>query len=234
MKKFVIIPLILIPAILAAQKSKPKEQPASAQASMVEIKLNNAVDSSQYILGAYIGQYLRANSLTVTNPALFNKGLDDVLAGKPLLVNADTIPKIVNAYLSMAAIERNRLLERQLFTAVKNQPGVGVLPSGVCYIIARAGEGGRPSISDTVTFHVKGYLPEGAVFEDSYVRNTPLKATPANLIEGLKETIQIMQTGSVWRIYIPSTLAYGEKGVPGVIPPYSALVFDIELLNIKK
>lgn len=231
MKKGIIILLILIPLILSAQKSKTKE-PVKQSAGI--ITLSNAVDSSQYILGAYIGQYLRANNLVVTNTTLFNKGLDDVLSGKPLLVAADTIPKIVNAYLSQAVIERNKVLEKQLFDAVKSQPGVGVLPSGVCYVIARAGEGARPLVADTVTIHIKGYLPDGIIFEDTYTRNTPLKARPENLIPGLKEAVQIMQAGSVWRVYIPSSLAYGEKGIPGIIPPFSALVFDVELLSINK
>lgn len=232
MKIQIILVLLLASGAVYAQKVKQKEQTvASASGNIV---LLNAVDSSQYILGAFIGQYLRANNLPVKNFSLFNKGLDDVLTGKPLLVPADTIPKIINAYLSYAAIERNKLLEKQLFEAVKNQPGVGVLPSGVCYVIARAGEGIRPLSADTVTLHVKGYLPEGLMFEDTYTKNNPLKITPENLITGLKEVVQLMQKGSVWRIYIPSALGYGEKGIPGIIPPFSALVFDIELLNIKR
>lgn len=232
MRKLLFLIFILFPVILEAQRSKPKEQ--AAPPPVPNVSLSGASDSSQYIIGAYIGQYLRANNLPVTNIVLFNKGLEDVLTGKPLLVNADTVPKIVSNYLSRALIERNRLLEKQLFDAVKGQPGVGILPSGVCYVIARAGTGIRPLQADTVTLHVKGYMPDGTVFEDSYTRNTPLRVTPENLIPGLKEAIQIMQAGSVWRIYIPSALAYGENGVPGIIPPFSALVFDIELLDIKK
>lgn len=228
----ILILLIFMPVIVNGQKQKIKEQVPPAQT--VKNALTNATDSSQYIIGAFIGLYLRSNNLNVTNPALFNKGLDDVLTGKQLLIPGDTIPKIINAYLNYTAIERNKLTEKQLFEAVKNQPGVGVLPNGVCYVIARAGEGLRPMPSDTVTLHVKGYLPEGVMFEDTYTKNTPLKITPENLIPGLKEVVQIMQKGSVWRIYIPSALAYGEKGIPGIIPPWSALVFDIELLNIKK
>ncbi len=232
LKKIVILLFLLWPVLLQAQKAKTKE--SVIQKPTETVQLLNATDSSQYIIGAYIGQYLRANNLPVTNIMLFNKGLEDVLTGKPLLVDADTIPKIVSNYLSQALIEKNKLLEKQLFEAVKGQPGVGVLPSGVCYVISRAGAGARPLQTDTVTLHVKGYMPDGTVFEDTYTRNTPLKITPENLIPGLKEAIQIMQTGSVWRIYIPSALAYGEKGIPGIIPPFSALVFDVELLSIKK
>ncbi|MGB4291721.1 MAG: FKBP-type peptidyl-prolyl cis-trans isomerase [Bacteroidales bacterium] len=229
--KIALIGLSILPAIVYGQRVKPRLQDRQ---ETVAISLSNAIDSSQYIIGAFIGQYLKANNLPVTNIQLFNKGMQDVLSGQSLLVAADTIPKIVNAYLSQAVIERNKVLEKQLFEAVKSQPGVGVLPSGVCYVIARAGEGARPLVADTVTMHVKGYLPDGTLFEDTYTRNTPLKALPENLIPGLKEAVQIMQAGSVWRIYIPSALAYGEKGIPGIIPPFSALVFDVELLSINK
>jgi FKBP-type peptidyl-prolyl cis-trans isomerase len=197
------------------------------------VKLTNAEDSSQYILGAYLGQYLRANGIAVTKPDLFIKGMDDVLGNKPLLVNADSVPKRMNEFLTRMTIERNRTMEKQLFDAVKGQPGVGSLPNGVCYVIVKAGTGLRPQLTDSITVHVKGFLPDGKQFEDTYPKNTPLKTTLANMIPGLKETIQIMPAGSLWRIYIPSALGYSETGVPGIIPPYSAIVFDIELLSIK-
>ncbi len=229
MKKLILFILFFLPLTLSAQKASVSKADAQPQ-----VRLINSSDSSQYIIGAYIGQYLKANNLIIVNPALFNRGMDDVLSGKPLLVHADSIPKMVNAYLSKAMTERNKMLEQQLFNAVKSQPGVGVMPNGVCYVIAKAGNGPRPMSSDTLTIHVKGYLPDGTIFEDTYSRNTPLKTTPATLIAGLKEAVQIMPEGSVWRIYVPSALAYREKGVQGIIPPFSALIFDVELLNVKK
>jgi FKBP-type peptidyl-prolyl cis-trans isomerase len=239
MKRLVIIPLILLSLTLSAQKKQQKtESPQTKPQTQTQVpvqetmKLTNNVDSTQYILGAYLGQYMQTNGLTVTNASLFIKGMDDVLGGKPLMVPADSIPKRMSEYLSLRVAEKSKILEKQLFDAVKGQPGVGTLPNGVCYVIVKAGEGLRPLPADTITMHVKGYLPEGLLFEDTYAKNTPLKSTPANLIPGLKDALQIMTAGSVWRIYIPSALAYGEKGVPGVIPAYSAVVFDLELLNI--
>ncbi|MBP8959281.1 MAG: FKBP-type peptidyl-prolyl cis-trans isomerase [Bacteroidales bacterium] len=230
MKKFLIIFFLTIPFAIHSQQ---KTTTAQTKQSTI-VKLKDSSDSSQYILGAYIGQYLKANNLKILNPALFNRGLDDVLSDKPLLVHADSIPKMVNAYLSKAMTERNKMLEQQLFSAVKSQPGVGVMPNGVCYVIAKAGNGPRPMANDTLTIHVKGYLPDGTLFEDTYSRNIPLKTTPATLIAGLKEAVQIMPEGSVWRIYVPSALAYGEKGVQGIIPPFSTLIFDVELLSVKR
>jgi FKBP-type peptidyl-prolyl cis-trans isomerase len=198
------------------------------------VKLTNAADSSQYILGAYLGQYLKANGIAITKPDLFIKGMDDVITSKKLLVNADSVPKMMNGYLKGMVMERNRALEKQLFANVKGQAGIGTMPDGVCYAIVKAGTGLLPLITDSISIHVKGYLPEGKIFEDTYTGNKPFRTTPATLIPGLKETLQIMPAGSLWRIYIPSALAYADKGVTGVIPPYSAVVFDIELLKIIK
>jgi len=230
MKKLFFLLLILVPAFLYGQQKTVSVQ----SKTQTTFKLTNGLDSSQYILGAYLGQYLSANGIAITKPDLFIKGMDDVLTGKKLLVNSDSVPKRMNEYMNQMVMERNRALEKQLFTNVKGQPGIGTLPDGVCYAIVKAGTGLRPLLTDSVSIHVKGYLPEGKIFEDTYAGNKPFKTTPATLIPGLKETLQIMPAGSLWRIYIPSALAYGDKGVAGAIPPYSAVVFDIELLNIIK
>ena len=233
--KIIILTFTALLLTISINAQQPAQKPATAsKPAQEQIKLTSSSDSSQYILGAYLGQYLIANGLTITNANLFIKGMDDVLANKTLLVNADSIPRKMNEYLVKMNRERNQLLETQLFEKVKGQPGVGILPNGVCYVISKPGTGLRPQLTDSVEIHIKGYLPAGTVFEDTYTRNIPLKTTPANLITGMKEALQIMPAGSVWRIFIPSSLAYGEKGVQGVIPPFSAVVFDIELLSIIK
>lgn len=229
MKKLIFL-LFLVPAVLYAQQKPPATQTKPQQ----DIKLINNTDSSQYILGAYLGQYLVNNGIAITKPDFFIKGMDDVLTGKKLLVNADSIPKRMNDYLGRMVMERNVALEKQLFANIKGQAGIGTLPSGVCYAIIKSGTGIRPMVSDSILIQVKGYLPEGKVFENTYTRNKPLRTTPATLIPGLKETLQIMPAGSTWRIYIPASLAYGSKGVSGIIPAYSAVVFDVEFLNIIK
>jgi FKBP-type peptidyl-prolyl cis-trans isomerase len=234
--KYSIRPVIAILAFLlttgiSAQQQNQKTTTPQTKAQQT-VKLTNAADSSQYILGAYLGQYLVTNGLSITKADLFIKGMDDVVMGKPLMVPADSIPKRMNEFLTQSNIERSRFLEKQLFDAVKGQPGVGSLPNGVCYVIVKAGTGPRPQVSDSITAQVKGYLPDGRLFEDTYPKNTPLKSTPGNLIPGLKETLQIMPEGSLWRIYIPSTQGYAEKGIPGIIPPYSAIVFDVELIKV--
>jgi FKBP-type peptidyl-prolyl cis-trans isomerase FklB len=229
-----IIALVISTALLAQNQQKPATTAATSTKPPAAIKLASESDSSQYILGAYLGQFLNANGIAISKPDIFLKGMDDVLSNKKLLVNADSVPKMMNVLMSKMVMERNMALEKQLFANVKGQPGIGAFPDGVCYAIVKAGTGIRPLLNDSISIHVKGYLPEGKIFEDTYSGNKPLKTTAANLIPGLKESIQIMPSGSLWRIYIPSSLAYGDKGVTGAIPPYSAVVFDIELLTILK
>ncbi|MCE9540357.1 MAG: FKBP-type peptidyl-prolyl cis-trans isomerase, partial [Bacteroidetes bacterium] len=115
---------------------------------------------------------------------------------------------------------------------IKGQPGMGVLPSGVCYAIVKVGTGIRPQVADSVEMHLKGFMADGKQFEDTYPKNTPYKASPENVIPGMKEILQIMPAGSLWRVYIPSAMAFGEKGLTGVIPPYAALIYEVELLKV--
>jgi len=186
----------------------------------------------QYVLGAYLGQFINNNGFVISNPALFKKGLEDALNSKPLLINADSIPHLMIKYEQSTAKERNSRQEKLLFEKVKAQAGIGILPSGVCYAIIKAGTGVRPQLTDSVVIHLKGYLADGRQFEDTYPKNTPYKTTPSNVIPGMSEVLQIMPAGSLWRVYIPAASAFGEKGLAGVIPPYSALVYEVELLKV--
>ena len=197
-----------------------------------DVKLKSGVDSIQYVLGAYLGQYMVSNGFAITNPALFERGMDDVMSKKPLLVNADSIPSLINKYQKYGAAERGKEQEKALFEIVRKTPGLGVLPSGVCYSIMKAGTGKRPQLTDSVQLHLKGFFADGRLFEDTYPKNNPYKTSPNGVIPGIREILQIMPAGSVWRVYIPSALAFAEKGVPNLIPPYSALIYEVELLTV--
>jgi FKBP-type peptidyl-prolyl cis-trans isomerase len=173
------------------------------------------------------------NGFAVTNPVLFKRGMDDVLQNKPLAVNDTTIVKRIAAYQLSTLNERSRQMEEQLFSALKGKPGVGVLPDGVNYIVIKAGTGIRPTAKDSVVFNTIGVFPDGTVFEDTFQKKKAITALTGNLIPGLNETIQLMPEGSVWRIFIPSALAYGTAGLQNVIPPNTALVFDVTLMEVK-
>ena len=195
------------------------------------MKLSSVSDSLQYTLGAYLGQWITNNGFTVTNSDLFTKGLNDVLLNKTLLVPAAQVAPRLDFYQKRLIATRSARQEQILFQNVRNQSGVGALPSGVNYVIMKAGTGYRPQVTDSVLLHVKGLLPDGKLFEDTYAKKVPLRGVPGTFIPGLSEVLQIMPVGSTWRVFIPSALAYAEKGVNGLIPPYSAVIFEVELLN---
>ena len=196
-------------------------------------KLTSSSDTLQYTLGAFIGQWLGKNGFTITNQTLFKKGMDDVLQNKPLSVTDSTIVKRIATYQLSMQNERNRQLEEQLFTALKGKPGVGVLPDGVHYIVVKAGTGNRPTAKDSVVLNAIGIFPDGTVFEDTFKKKKTITTLTGALIPGLNETVQLMPEGSVWRIFVPSALGYGPAGLPNVIPPNTALVFDITLMEVK-
>jgi FKBP-type peptidyl-prolyl cis-trans isomerase len=128
---------------------------------------------------------------------------------------------------------RSRQLEDQLFAALKGKPGVGVMPNGVHYIVVKAAQGIRPNAADTVVINAIGVFPDGTVFEDTFKKKQAITTATNKLIPGLSETIQLMPVGSVWRVFVPSVLGYGPAGVPNLIPPNTALVYDITLMEVK-
>jgi FKBP-type peptidyl-prolyl cis-trans isomerase len=197
------------------------------------VKLSSTADTLQYTLGAFIGQWMAKNGFAITNPVLYKRGMDDVLQNTPLAVNDTTIVKRIAAYQLSTQNERSRQMEEQLFAALKGKAGVGVLPDGVSYIVIKAGTGIRPTAKDSVVFNTIGVFPDGTVFEDTFQKKKAITTLTGNLIPGLNETIQLMPEGSVWRIFIPSTLAYGTAGLQNVIPPNTALVFDVTLMEVK-
>ncbi len=228
MKKIIAVAMVIFFFINGfAQKTSTTEGNTSSSA-----KLSSGSDSMQYILGAYLGQYITGNGFEISKPTLFNKGLDDVLKNKSLLVNVDSLQPLMNKYVKLTTKERNNKQETVLFEKIKAQPGMGVLPSGVCYTIVKAGTGNRPQLMDSVELHLKGYLADGRQFEDTYPKSIPYRTTPGNVIPGMKEVLQIMPAGSLWRVYIPSKLGLDEKGLSGIIPPYSALIYEVELLKV--
>ena len=203
------------------------------QAAQKAIQLTNQQDSLQYALGAYLGQWMVKNNFTVTKANLFLTGMDDVLKQKQTAIPDSLVAPLIASYQQANQNEKNKLLEQQLFASLKEKQGVGVLPNGVNYIIRRQGEGSKPGLKDTVMINAVGVLADGTIFEDTYKKKQALQVNISTLIPGLKEVIQYMPVGSVWRVFIPSELGYGAAGLKNLVPPHAALVYDVELLEIK-
>ncbi len=219
--------LLLTISISAQQTSKPASVPQTL------VKLTSSSDTLQYTLGAFVGQWMVKNGFAVNKPVLFKRGMDDVLQKKKLAVTDSTIAPIVSAYQLASQNARSRALEEQLFAALKGKPGVGVMPDGVHYIVIKMGTGVRPTATDSVVINAIGIFPDGTVFEDTFQKKKPITTLTGKLIPGLNEAIQLMPEGSVWRVFVPSVLAYGSAGLTNVIPPNTALVFDITLVEVK-
>ncbi len=229
--KTAIVTFVTLIIAVSIQAQQPAVKPVVKQEVA---KLGNAADTLQYSLGAFVGQWMAKNSFAITNPVLFKRGMDDVLQRKPLAVTDSTIVPIVSAYQLSTQNARSRALEEQLFTALKGKPGVGALPDGVHYIVLKAGTGVRPMAADSIVINAIGIFPDGTVFEDTFQKKQAITTLTGNLIPGLNEAIQLMPEGSVWRIFIPSVLAYGSAGLSNVIPPNTALVFDVTLEDVKR
>jgi FKBP-type peptidyl-prolyl cis-trans isomerase FklB len=116
----------------------------------------------------------------------------------------------------------------------KEKEGVIELASGIQYEILKEGQGPKPLASDTVKAHYKGSLLDGKEFDSSFRRNQPFTAPLRSLIKGWQEVLPLMKEGSHWRLWIPSDLAYGDRGAGADIPGGATLVFEVELLNVVK
>ncbi|MBT4804494.1 MAG: FKBP-type peptidyl-prolyl cis-trans isomerase [Legionellales bacterium] len=115
--------------------------------------------------------------------------------------------------------------------SIGKEEGAVTTDTGLVYKVLNAGSGGSPTATSTVTVNYEGRLINGKVFDSSYQRGTPASFGVSDVIAGWTQALQLMQAGSTWELYIPANLAYGERGVPDVIPSNSVLIFKVELIS---
>lgn len=129
-------------------------------------------------------------------------------------------------------IEAQKEAGKKFLEDNKNNEGVVTLPEGIQYLVIKDGDGNQPLISDSVTAHYKGALLDGKEFDSSFKRNQPFTARLTQLIKGWQIAIPLMKEGSHWRLWIPSDLAYGDRGAGSDIPGGATLMFEVELLKV--
>ena len=233
-KKTVLTLTIAVATLVAsAQASKNKAKPTPAPASVPM----SALDSASYAFGLKIAQGLKSDGVTTLNYALLTKAMDQVFNSKTFLISdAECGPAITN-FLQKTRNSKFEVVEsvgKKFLEENKKNPKVVALPSGLQYEIITAATGPKPIATDEVTVHYKGTLIDGKQFDSSYDRNEPLTLALNSVIAGWTEGVQLMSVGSKYRFYVPYQLGYGERGAGQDIPPYSTLIFDIELLKIGK
>lgn len=193
------------------------------------------MDKVSYALGMSIGHQLQQMNATDLNIDDFAQAITDVFNGNAKLSDAEA-QAAVQDFFSRKAEEQAKAAkaEGENFLAENaKKEGVKTLPSGLQYKVLREGDGRKPSATDKVECHYEGTLINGEVFDSSYRRGETATFGLNQVIKGWTEGLQLMQEGAKYRFFIPYDLAYGERGAGQSIPPYAALIFDVELIKVK-
>ena len=201
------------------------------------------MDKVSYSLGLGIGQQLAQMGANGISAEDFAQAIKDVLEGNELKISHRDAQGIVQEFFQKkeAEIQAQRAEQGKIhkeagekFLAENTKKeGVITLPSGLQYEVLKEGNGKKPSAKDTVVCHYEGTLIDGTVFDSSYKRGEAATFPLQQVIAGWTEGVQLMQEGAKYRFYIPYRLAYGEGGAGAQIPPFAALIFDVELIEVK-
>lgn len=210
--------------------------------------MRNVVDSSSYAIGLNIGKSVRQDSIPI-NVDMLRAGILDAMQGGDQQRFSDSTAQMILARLQEVATQRaqarmlaeqrmagtiNRKKGETFLAANKSKPGVHTTASGLQYIIVSEGSGESPDLNDLVSVYYRGTMIDGTEF-DKTQEGQPAEFPVDGVIAGWTEALQMMKPGAKWTLFIPSDLAYGESGAGGgQIGPNSVLIFDVELLSVKK
>lgn len=198
-------------------------------------RLKAFMDNVSYALGIGIGRQLAdmgANDIVTED---FAAAMKDVLTGAELKIDEAEAQALVQEYLQKKGEEKVKAVkaEGENFLAENaKKEGVVTLPSGLQYQVIKEGNGKSPKATDQVKCHYEGTLINGKIFDSSYRRNEPATFPLNGVIAGWTEGLQLMKEGAKYRFFIPFNLAYGTRGAGQDIPPYAALIFDVELIEV--
>jgi FKBP-type peptidyl-prolyl cis-trans isomerase FklB len=226
----------------AKAQSPAAKRPATAAKTATPLTLKTQKDKFSYSLGMKMGENLHKQSVPV-DPAILARGLKDALAGgKTLLTDDEAQAAIMEVQNDMRKKQQEKTQEagaankkegEAFLAANKGKEGVVTLPSGLQYKILKEGTGPKPTAGDTVSCNYRGTLIKGTEFDSSYKRGQPASFPVTGVIKGWTEALQLMPVGSKWQLFIPSDLAYADRGAGADIGPDTTLIFEVELLSIE-
>ena len=243
-----IVPVVFIAGSATAQTKKivvkrPVAGTKAASARPTAGGTLSSQDSISYSIGLFMAESLKKQGMTDLNNALLMRGMNDALKGQPTQLTMEQAGQVMNAYQQkqyavrnaegLKASAENKKIGTTFLTENKTKTGVMTTTSGLQYSIEKEGTGAKPTTTDRVKVHYTGRLLNGNAF-DSSVESGPAEFGVSEVIKGWTEALQLMPVGSKWKLFIPSDLAYGDRGAGQDIKPGSTLVFDVELLDIVK
>jgi FKBP-type peptidyl-prolyl cis-trans isomerase FklB len=198
-------------------------------------QLNNTMDSLSYSIGINIGENLAKQGLKPNVDILAN-AIADIISQKQTLIQPQECNAFIQSYFQKEfsrKADASRKVGEDFLKQNATKDGVITTPSGLQYLVMTPGLGPKPLTTDKVKVHYHGTTIDGRVFDSSVDRGTPAEFGVTQVIKGWVEALQLMPTGSKWKLFIPSSLAYGPQGSGG-IGPNEVLIFEVELLEIVK
>lgn len=219
---------------LIAEVTKLKSEIAELKKPK-EANLTDDDKKASYGLGVLIASNLRNQGGDSVDLESMYFGIQDVFKKNKLIIEEQECSVIVQGYMQEAMgkkITKMQAEGRAFLDANKLKEGVKVTASGLQYQVLSSGNGKAPTAADNVTVHYTGKLVDGTVFDSSVERNEPATFECGQVIPGWTEALQLMHEGDKWMLFIPSELGYGERGAGGQIPPYSVLIFEVELIKV--
>ena len=193
------------------------------------------MDKLSYALGLSMGNNFKSSGIQSLDIDDFANGVKAIYENIKPEMSYDEAKQIINEFftrMQQEMTEKNREIGEKFLVENKKRAGVITLPSGLQYEVITEGKGAKPKATDRVKCHYEGQLINGQVFDSSVKRGEPAVFGVNQVIPGWEEALQLMPVGSKWKLYIPSDLAYGEKGAGEAIAPNSTLIFEVELLDI--
>jgi FKBP-type peptidyl-prolyl cis-trans isomerase len=239
MKKILFVSALF--AATAVQAQKPAVAAKKATASQAVLKTSN--DSLSYAIGVNVANFYKQQGMKSINSALVARAINDMVGKKTPLITENQCNVVLMSFVEKAQKEQSQTQSKSAQPTIdagerflaenKKKPGVKTTASGLQYLVLTEGTGAKPAATDQVVAHYAGTLLDGTKFDNSYDRGQPITIGLNQVIRGWTEGLQLMPVGSKYRFFIPYQLAYGLQG-QGSIPPGAALIFEVELLEIKK
>jgi FKBP-type peptidyl-prolyl cis-trans isomerase FklB len=226
---------------LEAEVGKLQSQIARMQAEINELKkptevnLSDSTEQVSYCFGVVLGHNFKNTGLDSLDMQVFISAMQDVISNKPLKVSPSEAEATMQRYMQATMMKRSAIAKeqsRKFLEANKTKEGVRTTASGLQYKVMAEGTGKKPTTADRVTVHYTGRLTDGTIFDSSVQRGQPSTFRVNQVISGWTEALQMMKEGDKWMLYIPYSLAYGERGYAPQIPPFSTLVFEVELMKV--